>query len=85
MKRKAFNASDYFNYLPGYGNKKDILSENYYKQAVSAQKSYRQQITDVETNTSLSKQEKEDQRQLLLKELNETIDSIYEQNKENPQ
>jgi hypothetical protein len=73
------------NYLPGYGNKKDILSEAYYKEAVKAQTDYRNAITEVETNTSLSKQDKEDQRRALLKELDETIDEIYKENKENPQ
>lgn len=85
MKRKAFNMSDYLNYLPGYGSKKDILSEAYYKQAVSAQRQYREAITEVETNISLSSKDKEEQRQSLLKELDETIDQIYKENKENPQ
>ena len=85
MKRKSFHISDYLNYLPGYGNKKDILSEAYYKEAVKAQTDYRNAITEVETNTSLSKQDKEDQRRALLKELDETIDEIYKENKENPQ
>ena len=88
MKRKVFRASDYFKYLHlpyTEGFKKDILSEAYYKQAVRVQNDYRKNITDIETNTSLSKQDKEDQRKALLKELNETIDNIYKENKENPQ
>lgn len=88
MKRKAFEITDYFKYLHvpySEGFKKDILSENYYKQAVASQKGYRQQITEVETNTSLSSKEKEEQRQDLLKQLDEAIDDIYKQNKENPQ
>lgn len=88
MKRKAFNATDYFKYLHvpfTQGFKKDILSENYYKQAVSTQKSYRDQITEVETNTSLSPKEKDEQRKDLLKELDDAINEIYVQNKENPQ
>lgn len=88
MKRKAFNVTDYFKYLHvpfTQGFKKDILSENYYKQAISTQKSYRDQITEVETNTSLSPKEKEEQRKDLLKELDDAINDIYVQNKENPQ
>lgn len=88
MKRKVFRASDYFAYLhlPGTdGFKKDILSEAYYKQAVSAQRKYREAITEIETNTSLSSKDKEEQRRSLLKELDETIDQIYKENKENPQ
>ena len=62
-----------------------LLSETYYKQAVQTQKSYRDQITEVETNTSLSSNEKEEQRQELLKQLDDAINDIYVQNKENPQ
>lgn len=95
MKRKAFEIWDYFKYLHlfntpsgkdvGVGSMENILSENYYKQAVGIQKSYRQQITEVEINTSLSKKEKDEQRADLLKEMNEDIDDIYKQNKEDPQ
>lgn len=88
MKRKVFRASDYFAYLHlpvTDGFKKDILSEAYYKQAVKAQRQYREAITEVETNTSLSSKDKEEQRQSLLKELDETIDQIYKENKDNPQ
>lgn len=90
MKRKAFEIWDYFKYLNlfndvGVGSKKGILSENYYKQAVSIQRSFRQQITDVEINTSLSKKEKEEQREQLLSDLKDAIDEVYKQNKENPQ
>lgn len=85
MKRQAFHATDYFNYLPGFGKKKDILSEYYYKQAASTQRQYRAQITDIEINTSISKEEKEKERTRLLKELDQQIDDIYAQNKENPQ
>lgn len=85
MKRQAFHATDYFNYLPGFGKKKDILSEYYYKQATRTQKQYRDQITEVEINTSLSKEEKDKERESLLKELGKQIDDIYAQNKENPQ
>lgn len=85
MKRKAFHISDYLNYLPGFGSKKEVLSENYYKQAVGIQKSYREQITEVEINTSLSKKEKDDQREELLKQMKLDIDDVYIQNKENPQ
>lgn len=84
MKRKAFRGSDYFHYL-GFGKKSDILSETYYKQAVSTQKSFREQITEVETNTSLSRAEKDQQRKELQQQLDEAIDDIYQQNKENPQ
>ena len=85
MKRKAFHVSDYLNYLPGFGDKKDVLSENYYKQAVSIQKAYREQITEVEINTSLTKEEKKEQRKLLLNQMKSDIDDVYTQNKENPQ
>lgn len=88
MKRKAFRMSDYLNYLHvpyTTGFKKDVLSEYYYKEAVKNQKYYRDLITEVETNTSLSKQEKENQRKQYLTELNESIDEVYKQNKENPQ
>lgn len=85
MKRKAFEASDYFNYLPGYGDKKEVLSENYYKQAVAARKSARQEITDIMLNTSKPQKEKEEERKQILKDLNERIEDIYKQNKENPQ
>lgn len=85
MKRKAFEASDYFNYLPGYGDKKEALSENYYKQAVSAKKSARQEITEIMLNTSKPQKEKEEERKQILKDLHERIEDIYKQNKENPQ
>lgn len=88
MKRKAFNISDYFKYLHvpySQGFKKDILSERYYKAAVETQKNYREQISEIMTNTSLSKEEKEEQRKDKLKELDDAIDEIYKQNKENPQ
>lgn len=88
MKRKVFHMSDYENYLHipyTEGFKKDVLSEKYYKQAVETQKSYRQDITDIMINTSLSPKEKEEQRKEKLKELDEKIAEIYEQNKENPQ
>jgi hypothetical protein len=88
MKRRAFRAADYFQYLHlpfTDGFKKDILSENYYKEAVKTQTQYRNAITDIETNTSLSKEEKEEQRQEQLKQLNSDIDEIYRQNKENTQ
>ena len=84
MKRKAFHASDYFHYL-GFGKKSDILSETYYKQAISTQKAFREQITEVETNTSLSKAEKAQQRKELQQQLDDAIEDIYQQNKENPQ
>lgn len=84
MKRKAFNMSDYLTYLPGV-SKKGVLSEYYYKEAVKNQKYYRDLITDIETNTSLSPKEKEEQRQAYLKDLNESIEEVYKQNKENPQ
>lgn len=94
MKRHAFHMSDYFKYLHfgnvfgkdlHVGSKDNILTEEYYKQAVSTQKSYRQQITEVEINTSLSKKDKEEQRSELLKQLDADIEEIYRQNKENPQ
>ena len=88
MKRKVFRASDYFGYLHlphTEGFKKDILSEAYYKAAVKTQKSYRDALTEVEINTSLSKQEKEEQRKELLKELDQEIEEIYKENKEDPQ
>lgn len=90
MKRHAFSVADHFKYITFgghtiYGDKKDELSESYYKQAVSTQRNYRQQITEVETNTSLSKKDKEEQRESLLKELDEAIADIYKANKEDPQ
>lgn len=90
MKRHAFSVADHFKYITFgghtiYGDKKDELSESYYKQAVSTQRNYRQQITEVETNTSLSKKDKEEQRESLLKELDEAIADIYKSNKEDPQ
>lgn len=94
MKRKAFHMSDYLKYLHfgnafgkdiHIGSKKEILSEYYYKEAVKNQKYYRDLITEVETNTSLSAKEKEEQRQAYLKDLNESIEEVYKQNKENPQ
>jgi len=88
MERRAFRSSDYFNYLHlpfTDGFKKDILSENYYKQAVKAQTDYRNAITEIETDSNLSSQDKKEQREDKLKEFNDTIDEIYRQNKENPQ
>lgn len=84
MKREAFHMSDYLNYLPGT-DKKNVLSEHYYKQAVAAQKSARQLITLAEINTSLSPKEKSDLREQYLKQLKERVDEIYRLNKEKPQ
>lgn len=85
MKRRAFELTDHLKYLYGIGHKGDILSEAYYKQAVATQKAAREQITEIELNTSLSKAEKEAQRKEILDQLEETISSIYQQNKDNPQ
>lgn len=94
MKREVFNVADHFKYLSlgtllgndiHLGDKKDILSEYYYKQATRTQKQYRDQITEVEINTSIPKEEKEKERERLLNELNQQIEDIYAQNKENPQ
>jgi hypothetical protein len=84
MKRKVFRPSDYLIHLPGF-SKKGALSEGYYKQAVATQKAYRDQITEVETNTSLSKEEKAERRGQIMNEMNQQIDEIYRQNEENPE
>jgi len=90
MKRKAFNLSDHLKYISIgghtiYGDKKEELSEAYYKAAVKTQKAYREEITEIMTNISLSKKDKEEQRSAKLKELDEEIADIYKQNKEDPQ
>lgn len=84
MKREAFRMEDYLNYLPG-SDKKNVLSEHYYKEAVKNQKYYRDQITRAEINTSLSEKEKTELRNQYLEELKKSTDEIYRLNKEKPQ
>lgn len=85
MKRKAFEIRDYLNILPGYGDKKDVLSDMYYKQASRIKSSYEQQKSEIENNANLSDEDKKKQKDDLDVEENNDIDDIYKQNKENPQ
>jgi hypothetical protein len=82
LTRKAFHIEDYVTHLT---NPKGVLSEKYYKAAVKTQKEYRDQITQIELNTSLTKKEKEDLRQKYLDAMKQDIDNIYQLNKLQPE
>jgi hypothetical protein len=83
IKRKAFKMSDYLTVLPGF-SKKDVLTEDRYKQATKTIDEYNVQIGEVMRDANLTDKEKEEKRKELLKERDEEIDKIYEENKENP-
>lgn len=85
IKRKAFRAQDYLNILPWYGNKKDILSDTYYKQAAEVDKSWNQKIASVEDDANLSDSEKDNQVKALRDEQKIKIDEIYSKNKNKPE
>ena len=79
IKRKAFEFKDYF------GDKKEVLSDAYYKMALKIKRGYEAQITQVMNDGNLSETEKSRQRKELLQQEQADIDDIYRQNKENPQ
>lgn len=83
VKRKAFNAKDYLDLLP-FGDKKEILSDAYYKQALKTKKYYEGLISDIEYS-NVTDEEKKRQREEYQKQMDGDIEEIYRQNKENPQ
>ena len=85
IKRKPFEMRDYLNIIPGYGNKKDVLSDFYFKQAVRIKKSFEVQKSEIENNANLSEADRKQQSENLDAQENTDIDNIYLQNKNNPQ
>lgn len=79
-KRKAFEFKDYLDIVRGHGDQ--LLTEDNFKTATKIQKSYKADISAVERDPAISKEEKAKQRAELMKQMQEEIDGIYKINKE---
>ena len=82
-KRKAFEFKDYLDIVKGHGDQ--LLTEDNFKTAQKIQKSYKADISAVERDPTISKEEKAKQRAELMKQMQEEIDGIYKINKEDTQ
>lgn len=85
IKRKAFEMRDYLNIIPGYGDKKEVLSDVYFKQAVKTKKYYEAQKSQIQLDANLSNEDKEEQIKNLNEQEDKDINDIYTYNKNNPQ
>jgi len=79
-KRKAFEMKDYLQIVTGHGDQ--LLTEDNFKTATKIQKSYKADISEVERDPSLSKEEKTKRRADLMQQMKDDIDAIYVANKE---
>jgi len=83
IKRVTFTPEDYVKWV-GIGNKKELLSEFWYKKATNAVKSAKHRKGEVETNKSLSEEQKEEKKKHIDEQLDKDIKSFYKNNEKHP-
>ena len=84
IKRVTFTPEDYVKYLNPFDNGKELLSDFWYKKATNAVKSSKKLKGEIETNKSLSEEQKKVKNKHIDEVLEKEIKGFYKMNKTHP-